>query len=230
MHVLISVFLVAISSTSWAAPNKIQRIFQSDMIGARTQYLEAITGPALHAYPYGRSESRDYRVDGCRVTAKVMDGNISALGLDLTSRCNFNLGSFLGNGYGSTAGLTVGKFASGLFGASQIQAHSGCIYSCGNAADPEVSFTWEGPHAANYTTVVLNVVLASPVSLDAVQRWQIAMEGVEGHNFIEQTLFNCIRRYDAVAVRDFANAPVNTIRIGSSDIVADTFGARVCKR
>lgn len=142
-----------------------------------------------------------------------MDGNILALGLDLTPRCNFNLGSFLGNGYGSTAGLTIGKFASGSFGASQIQAHSGCIYLCGNAADPEVSFTWEGPHAANYTTVILNVVLASPVSLDAAQRWQTAMEGVEGHKFIEQTLFNCSRRYDAVAVRELRSPLILTVRV-----------------
>ncbi len=200
------------------------------MIGARAQFLESITGPAMHAYPYGGAETRDYRVDGCRVTAKVKGGDITALGLDLTPRCNLDLGAFLGNGYGSTAGLTVGKFANGSFGSSLVQAHSSCIYLCGNAADPVVSFTWDGPHAVNFVTVILNVVLASPVSLAAEQRWQQAMERVEGHAFIENVLFNCTRKYDAVAVREFSAAPVNSIMLGGSDLTTDTFGSANCRR
>ena len=200
------------------------------MIGARVQFLESLTGPAMHVYAYRGAETRDYKVDGCRVTAKVKDENIAALGLDLTPTCNLNLGAFLGNGYGSTAGLTVGKFANGSFGSNLIQAHSSCIYLCGNAADPVVSFTWDGPHVVNYTTVILNVVLASPVSLAAEQRWQQMMERSEGHTFIENVMFNCTRKYDAIAVREFAAAPVNSIMLGGSDLTTDTFGSTSCRR
>ena len=116
------------------------------MLNAQVAYLEAITGPAMHVYAGGGVQIRDYRVAGCRVTVYANGPAVVGYSLDLTPRCNFDLGAFLGNGYSSTSGLTIGKFAAGLFG-PQLLVQSSCIYLCGNAADPTVDFTFEGPHA-----------------------------------------------------------------------------------
>ncbi len=199
-----------------AAPaSKLQKVFQFETLGVRVAYLESLTGPAMHEFPgAGGTETRDYRVDGCLVGAGIDQGTVRYLRLSLTPRCNFNLGSFLGNGYGTTTGLTVGKFARGLFGASAIRVQSSCVYLCGNAADPSVDFTWEGPHAANFVGVTLGVTLVNGPALDGSGKWTDAMRRRDGQAYIEQTRFNCDRKWDAEGVQAFAPAQVNQVTIG----------------
>jgi hypothetical protein len=158
-------------------------------------YLESITDPI------GGVQSRDYRVEGCRVTAFAKGPTVIGYSLDLTPRCNFDLGAYLGNGYPSTKGLTIRKFASGLFGPSLL-VRSSCIYLCGNAADPTVEFEFEGPHAVNYVNVVLTVVLADEGSIAAANRWDTYMRKRENENYIVDARFNRDQKYATEAIRD----------------------------
>ena len=197
-----------------AAATKLSRIFQFDLLNAEIAYLESITGPAIHIHAAGAGiQARDYRVDGCRVTTYAKGSEAIAYALDLTSKCNFNLGDFLGNGYGSTAGLTIGKFAKGSFGA-HLRARSSCISLCGNAADPTVDFTWEGPHAANFVSVVLTITVADDRSVDASRRWAAVMQEKEGDDYVTATKFNCNNRYDDAAATAFGNIKITKITIG----------------
>lgn len=205
--------VLALLGTAQATTSKLQRVFQSEILNARLSYFESVTGPAIYANTYNGTEIRDYRVDGCRVSAGIKGGNVRWLRLDLSPRCNFNIATFIGNGYPTTAGLTVGRFARGSFG-PDLRVQAGCFMSCGNAADPEVDFTWEGPHAANYINVTLSVVLVSGPALAAATRWEDVIRRREGDNYILNTRFNCTHTYDAEGVRAFANAPVKSVTIG----------------
>jgi hypothetical protein len=205
---------LGLTSAAAAETSKLSRIFQFEMLNAQLAYLESITGPAMHVYAIGAGvQSRDYPVEGCRVTAYVKRGVVLAYSLGLSSSCNFSLNDFLGNDYPSTEGLTIGGFANGAFGAN-LRAQSTCIYLCGNAADPTVDFTWEGPHAANFISVVLTVVLASDEAVSAVERWEAAMRKTENTDYIDTVKFNCAPKYDKDAVAAFGGVRVNQITIG----------------
>ena len=145
--------------------------------------------------------------------AYVKGGLVQAYGLALSPQCNFKLDDFLGNDYPSTDALTIGGFAHGAFGAN-LRAQATCIYLCSNAADPTVDFTWEGPHAANFLSVVLTVVLASDAAVGASERWAEVMRKTENDDYIDKAKFNCEKKYDASAIAAFNDVKVDEITIG----------------
>jgi hypothetical protein len=196
------------------AQDRLSRIFDPEMLNAQIAYLETITGPAMHVYKGpGGIEIRDYRVDGCRVEAYTKGAEAIGYSLVLNENCNFDLGKFIGPPYSSTRNLTIGSFVHNGFGA-EMRAQSLCIYLCGNAADPTIDFTFEGPHALNFVKVVLTVELSDDPSLDAVERWRNAMRQREGEDYIIDTRFNCTPKYDRIAVQDFADVAVRKVSIG----------------
>jgi hypothetical protein len=215
--------MLALTSEAAAETSKLSRIFQFEMLNAQLAYLESITGPAMHVRAISAGvQSRDYPVEGCRVTAYVKGGVVLAYSLGLSPRCNFSLNDFLGNDYPSTEGLTIGGFANGAFGAD-LRAQSTCIYLCGNAADPTVDFTWEGPHAANFISIVLTVVLASDEAVSAAERWEAAMRKTEDTDYIEAVKFNCTPKYDRDAITAFSGVQVNEITVGFYQPDAGTY-------
>jgi hypothetical protein len=221
------VLLMSVASQAFV-DSKLSSIFQGEMLNAQVAYLETITGPAMHIYPgHDGVQLRDYRVEGCRVVAYAKGTEVVGYSLDLNPKCNFNLHGFMGDGYSTTDGLTIAKFVRGGFGAD-MHVQSNCIYLCGNAADPTVDFTFEGPHVLNFLSIVLTVTLADTPSLDAEERWEKAMRSREGDDYIRNVRFNCTNKYDTLAIQAFANAPVNQITIGYQPNA--TFYKRSCAR
>ena len=47
----------------------------------------------------------------------------------------------------------------------------------------------------------------------------------DGQGYIEQTRFNCDRKWDAEGVRDFAEAPVNTVTV-EFDLRSEAYSRR----
>lgn len=184
------------------------------MLYAQVPYLETITGPAMHVSP-GRDalQRRNYQVEGCEVIAYAKATLVIGYSLDLTPKCNFDLSEFMGDRYSTTRRLTVGKFIKGGSG-SDMRVQSTCIYLCGNAADPTVDFTFEGPHALNFISIVLTVTLADQPSLDAAERWRKVIRNKESDDYVTEARFNCTTRYDDAGIRAFANAPVSQITVG----------------
>jgi hypothetical protein len=211
--VLLAVML-GLTGAAAAQTTKLSRIFQYEMLNAQLAYLEYIAGPAQHVAPSGAGmQAREYPVEGCRVTAYVKGAVVLAYSLELSPKCNFDLNDFLGNDYPSTEGLTIGGFTNGSFGAD-LRVQSTCIDLCGNAADPTVDFTWEGPHAANFISVVLTIVLASDEALSATDRWEAVIRKSEHDDYIDKTKFNCDAKYDSSAISTFKDVKVNKITIG----------------
>jgi hypothetical protein len=195
------------------ADSKLARIFDREMLNVQIAYLESITGPAMHVNDILGVQYRDYRIEGCKLLVYAKGSEVVGYTLSLSPKCNFNLGNFLGSGYSSTNGLTVGGFINGGLGQG-MRVQSGCIYMCGNAADPAVDFTYEGPHALGFISIVLSITLAGGPSLDAVDLWEKAMRSREREDYILNTRFNCDRKYDAIAIRAFSNVPVDQITVG----------------
>jgi hypothetical protein len=199
---------VGISSAS-----KLRELFQSETLGVRVAYLESRTGPAMHVYQNaGGLEVRDYKVDGCKVSAGVKASDVRFLRLDLTPRCNFNLGAFLGKGFQSTNGMTIGGFAKGLSGGFRVQ--SDCVENCGNNAEPVVDFNWEGAHSDNFVNLTLGVTLVNGPSLNGASKWTAAMQKQDGDDYVLHTRFNCDRKWDTAALQYFAAAKVDAVTIG----------------
>jgi len=230
LPILLGLVGIAAATSAEAAAAKLARVFRFEMLHAQVAYLETIVGPPMHVQnPDDEGiAARDYRVDGCEVTAYVSGNEVLSYSLRLTPKCNFSLGDFLGNGYPSTDGLTVAKFAGGAFGAN-LRAQSSCAYLCGNAADPEVDFTWEGPHAANFLIVVLTISLADGRAAEAAGKWTTVMRQNEGDDYVTETRFNCSDKYDAVAIEAFAKVRVTTITVGYHAPSADYY-ERSCRQ
>ena len=210
-----NIFLLVLILVSHAySDNKLSRIFRPEMLNAQIAYLETITGPALHVGDsFNSVVERDYRVDGCRLKAYTKGKMAIGYSLDLSSNCSFDLGAFLGNGYSWTDGLTIGKFVDGAYG-EDMRAQSSCINSCGNSVDESVDFTFEGPHSANYLSIVFTVVLVTNQSIDAEQRWETLMRKKEGDDYVLNTRFNCSKKFDGMAIRAFYKVPVTQITMG----------------
>ena len=223
--ITVSIASALVLSTSFArSANQLNDVFQNEMLGAQVNYLEHKIGPAMHVYKLSEGmESREYRVNGCQITAYASHGAIEGYSLSLRPNCNFNLGNFMGSGYGSTTGLTVGAFLRAWKGTMVLHAESECIDMCGNAADPSMDFIFEGPHAMNYLNVQLTVVLDEKQSIEAAEKLTDDLKRNEGSEYVTNTKFNCNNKYDALASKLFANVPVRSITVGSYLPMADFY-------
>jgi hypothetical protein len=217
-NVVLSLFVVALlsfSSRQASAQATLPKVFKYDMLNAQVAYLEHIIGPAIHINPGTHGgQIRDYRVDGCEVQA-IVNGNaqgtpsIQAYSLTLTRKCNFNLAAFQLRPL-STRDLTIAKTPEANF----LGFESDCIDLCGNAVDPTVDFLQYSSHATNWVGVVYTIVLADDPALNAIGKLRDVMQAREGHDYTENTKFNCDQKYGDTAVKLFAAVPVNKITVG----------------
>jgi hypothetical protein len=72
----------------------------------------------------------------------------------------------------------------------------------------------KGPHAANFISVVLTVVLAGDEAVNAASRREEAMRRKANGDYIGSAKFNCDVKYDDSAVTAFSDVKVNEIAIG----------------
>jgi len=195
---------------------KLAEVFHPEMITADLAYFERVTGPARKTYATTKTATKTYKIDGCEVTATVSKGSIRSLRLSLTPTCAFDLNSFLPNYSGafpSPNALTFGQFDSVSGGEARFMAD--CLTGCGNAADPVVFQHWMGGRADQFLEVMLEVPQVDRPALSAANRWQEAMQKVEGESWVQKTKFNCERtKHDAIAHKLFENVKIAAITVG----------------
>jgi hypothetical protein len=213
---LIFVYFTILQNSSFAAGN-LNNIFNADMIGANTTYLEKITGPARNTFTYRKNVIiSTYKVDGCEITVREFNKKILSLGIDKLSRkCTFNLNAFLPNvGHGKLPPLYTMTF--GQFDAftGEGKYTSDCITLCGNAYDPLVYENWQASSADQRFELQLGVVLVSDEVLDATDKWRSSMVKGEGEDWVSGTKFNCSNKYDSVARKAFKNIKITSATIG----------------
>lgn len=196
------------------AGSKLDNIFDPEMIGANSSYLEKYTGPARNTYKHNDEIHSTYKVDGCEVKVIIQNKTVSSIGLpNLSSKCTFDLSKFLPNiskkllsANTLTFGLIDGYFGGGKYGAS-------CLLSCGNAADPDAYLEVDASRADGGYHITIGVILAG-AALDASNKWQDVMIKNEGEDWVINTEFNGTKKYDAIASKVFKNIKINSISIG----------------
>ena len=215
LHLLGSVPVLVLLATSSAAlaekPTKLAQIFQPEMIGADAAYFERVSGPAKNTY----DNTKIYEVGGCEVTATVVEGSVRSLRLVLSPQCTFNLNTLLPNftsRFPSPHAMTFGTFDSISGGTGRFYAD--CLTQCGNAADPVVYEHWQGSRADLGLEIMLEAVQVGEPVLNAANAWQAAMEQMEGEDWVVDAKFNCTRKFDAIAHREFGNVGISAITIG----------------
>ncbi|MGW8463382.1 hypothetical protein [Pseudomonas sp. CLCA07] len=185
-------------------------VFNGKMLGTNLRHFESVAGVARES----SGDHHSYEIQGCQITATAGGGTISELRMELSPTCQADLKSFIGESFAPAANkpLTFGNFQQA---AGELSFYADCLTMCGNAADPSVFALWDGPRAADFRQVLLEVVLVSDQALKASNQWQASMTKVKGEDFVTDTRFNCERDFDAQAQQSFQAVQVTAITIGS---------------
>ena len=159
---------------------------------------------------------RSYQVDGCDISAMVDNqNNVTWLRLEVSDYCTFNANTLLGNYKLPPLGsMTFGEFYDALGGAS---FEASCLDSCGNAADPEVYFHWEGPHSENFLELSVVAVDAGD-NTGAIAGLRNAIETAEGQDYVIGTKFNCDHKYDTLARQLLGGLRIKAFILGAPQI------------
>lgn len=186
----------------------VAEVFNGAMLGVNQRYFESVAGVPRSSV----GDTHAFHVQGCDVEATMAGGSVSALRLALGPKCQANLQTFLG-GYAPPAGkaLTFGGFAAA---AGPLQYMADCLTLCGNAADPVVYALWDGPRAADFQQVLLEVELLGDAALNAADAWRNAMLQARGEDYVLDLQFNCDGQFNAQAQQDFKAVNVQAVTIG----------------
>lgn len=215
---------LSILSNNAFAGNKLDKIFNAEMIGANLPYLEKITGPAKNTFSYEKNQKTNiYKVESCEITVRVSNETVQSLGLkNLSKKCTFNINNIMPNfGDGKLPPLhnmTFGQFDI-FIGDGKYTAD--CLMSCGNAADPVAYGNWQASRASGGFDIELGVVLVSDSGTDALDKWRDAMIKDEGEDWVIDTKFNCSDKYNSIAQKAFKNVKITSATIGFGLAVND---------
>lgn len=192
-----------------AGSAKLAQIFTPDILNANVAYLETLTGPAFST----EGSDRTYKVDGCKLIVGVKGGRIDNIGIEgYSPRCSFSIAQYFGQAPGQTlpAYPTFGDIKGmmgGSFGAD-------CLTSCGNAADPVVSLSYQGSHADNFNNLYAAITIADEPALTAYADWGDKLIAKYGQDYVVNGRFNTGDNLDDVVSKDFAPIHPDTIRVG----------------
>lgn len=217
----------------------LHEIFDDDMYNVQVPFLESRVGVARRITNLVGEQIRQYTISGCWVDAYVVNNEVRGYGLILGGPdrsypdvCNTEIPTSTNL---RTNNLTIGRFIDGMgigvgIERSDRLLSSDCIFLCGNAADPTVTFHWEGPHVINFLRVDMTIVLAGDASLNAAERWQNVMIKAEGEAFVRNTKFNCDAKYQKMGVELFRDVPVYRIVVHYADLPIEPFIVSDCGR
>lgn len=216
----------------------LQDVFNDDMLNIQLAFLESRVGVARRVRAGSGEQLREYKIDGCDVTAHVKNNEVVGYGLILggpepwrSAKSNCNVEIPRGSGL-RTNGLTTGKFINTMgLGIASPNAlfQASCISMCGNAADPTVTFHWDGPHAVGFMNIDVVSIIAYGQSLDAVEKWRTLMTKNEGEDYVIHTRFNCDGNYERLGLELFQNVEVYEIIVRATERPAEP-GNRACAR
>lgn len=205
--------LVAVSANVLAG-EKLNKIFDPEMIGANLPYFEKISGPARNTFSYSKGEKTNvYKVEGCEVTVQVSNGSIQSLGLDsLGPKCSFSLNKFLPNTVGLPPlhQMTFGQFDSATGGG---QYGADCLVGCGAAKEPDAYEVWRASAADNGYEVQVGVAL-SGLAWDAARTWLDTMLKSQSEDWVVDRKFVCNKKYNPLAQKSFKDVKITSAKIG----------------
>jgi len=150
-------------------------------------------------------------VSGCVVNVVAESGAVRSLGLELSDRCTFDPGLFLGITLPSANKMTFGDLDRAWGGG---RFYADCLYLCGNASDPSVYDHFDGPHSAGFIQVNLEAALVSDTSIAASEKWRAIIQAARGDDFVMKNEFNCTASFDQSAHSVFRNIKLSALTVG----------------
>lgn len=217
-----TLFLFAITATLATTPlaqaAKLADVFTGDMLGANQRYFESIAGIPRESW----MDNHTFKVEDCEVIATMQNEKVTALRLELTSKCKADLSSFIHDYAPESSALPFGlltkplTFGQFIAAAGPVSYSADCLYLCGNAYDPSVYAHWHGPHAAQFLEVMLEVVLVGDEAIQASQTWSNHMMKAVDDTYVINTKFNCDNRFSEIAEQAFENVAVTAVTVGHS--------------
>jgi len=110
------------------------------------------------------------------------------------------------------ASLTFAQFEKAV---GDVQYHSPCIESCGNAFDSYVDAVIPGFHANGFNDVVARAAFVEDDAIKASMSWAEQLTAAAGADYVMNTKFNCDTSHEAIPRPLFANVKVQKIIFGS---------------
>ena len=192
------------------ASSKLASILKLESIGMTKEFLERTIGP-----PTAETEaSAQYTVDGCHVTVGFDGRTVKSIGIVVAKGCHFDLARVIAQPKPRPvdASLTFAQFEKAV---GEVQYHSPCIDSCGNAFDSYVDVVVPGFHANGFNDVVARAVFVQDDAIDAEISWAEQLTAAAGEDYVMTTKFNCDSSLDEIPKRLFANVKVQEIIFGA---------------
>lgn len=197
-----------------AGSNRVPRIMNTDMLQIQVPFLETITGPARRVSPRigGPGQEREYRIDGCELTAITTGTQVNAYRLGLSPTCTFEMRRLIPNfrPAGSANQVTFAMLAQS-FGTEFLPS---CLMGCGNAADPAFSIFGESSRADGSIEVLATAIYNNDQVAAAAERLSGSARRVMSEDAIIDGRFNCHPRYQELAQQAFSNVRIRQITLG----------------
>ena len=191
------------------APTLLSQVLRPEMLGANVAYLEHLVGPAF------RTEDgyKIYRIEGCDVVIAATSGAIDNLGVDgWSDHCSFDIDGFFAQG-GSPSTPRMPTFGA-MNGSHAGDFSADCLSSCGNAADPEVTFFYSGSHADSFHQLFASAPVREDPLLDGYSKWGAALSAKFGEDYIAEGRYLCGDSLQAVATTALGAGRPRLIRVG----------------
>lgn len=201
---------LALAAFTSAQAATVAEVFNGDMLGTNQRYFESIAGIPRESL----GDEHTFRIQGCTLTATISNGSVTAMRLELAPSCQADLTTFIGD-FAPPPGqpLTFGAFEQAA--GSALSYSADCLTMCGNAYDPSVYGSWEGPRAVGFMEVRLEAMQVSDPAIDAASTWSEQMTQAMGEDWVIDARFNCDTRFNQAASQLFQDVPVTAVRIGT---------------
>lgn len=188
-----------------SASTLLKQILLPRMIGADRAYLEQFTGVARNTY----GNRKIYQVQSCELEVTYAGSTVSAMGMDVSEQCTFDLAPFIQEQKPIAAHqLTFGDFDRLM--SDHTGYYADCLWSsCGNAYDPAVYSHFSGPHALQFLEIMASTIHGDQYILGLLMREQM------GDDWVLNGQYNCESgRYTPKARELFAQEGIKRIEIG----------------
>ncbi|HRO18838.1 MULTISPECIES: hypothetical protein [Alcaligenes] len=187
----------------------VKDVFNGDLLGTNQRYFESVAGIPRESL----GDEHNFRIQGCNITATIGGGKVSALRMELTDKCEADLSTFIGTYAPPVNRILTADIFIGSYG-GPLNYSADCLSMCGNSYDPSVYASWQGPRAAGFMEVILEVELADDNAINASNIWEEHMTAAMGEDYVINTRFNCDRRFDPVANQAFKDIKITAITVG----------------
>ncbi|MBR5705866.1 MAG: hypothetical protein IKX21_07855 [Deltaproteobacteria bacterium] len=183
---------------------KLDQIFQEDILGADAAYIQSIAGVPLKTESHEGETWQTYKIGKCKVEVTTDGHKVLSLSMmKLSPECTFDMVNMNINFPSIKAHeVTFGSFH-GRYG-------SDCLMGCGNSVESTVTLEYYGCYAEDNINVTLSRGQNSDDFLNAVEKWREHILKHENEEYVMEGKYND-GKYNEVAQKYFKDFKIDRI-------------------